>query len=114
MTEKIKIKRALISCWDKKGIDTLAAALVEKEVKIITSVTIKEFLEDGVVIVKDGQEEAIRGADSIILAMGVRSVDGLSDKVKDKVAEVYVIGDAKEPRKALDAVAEGAEVGREI
>jgi NAD(H)-dependent 7beta-hydroxy-3-oxo-delta4-cholenoic acid oxidoreductase len=86
----------------------------DKEVKIITSATVKEFLEDGVVIVKDGQEQAIRGADSIILAVGTRPVDVLKDQVKDKVVEVYVIGDAKEPRNALDAVAEGAEVGRII
>jgi len=32
----------------------------------------------------------------------------------DKVAEVYVIGDAKEPRKALEAIAEGANIGRKI
>lgn len=92
----------------------ILSRLRDKEVKIITSATVKEFLEDGVVIVKDGQEEAIRGADSVILAMGTRSVDVLSDKIKDKVAEVYVIGDAKEPRKALEAIAEGAEVGRNI
>ena len=92
----------------------ILSRLRDKEVKIITSATVKEFLEDGVVIVKDGQEEAIRGADSIILAVGTRSVDVLSGQVKDKVAEVYVIGDAKEPRKALEAIAEGAEVGRNI
>ena len=46
--------------------------------------------------------------------MGSRSVDQLSKKIRDKVAEVYVIGDAKEPRKALEAIAEGAEAGRKI
>jgi hypothetical protein len=30
------------------------------------------------------------------------------------VAEVYVIGDAKTPRKALEAITEGAQVGRLI
>ncbi len=52
--------------------------------------------------------------DTIILAMGARALDELSGKIKDKVAEVYVIGDAKEPRKALEAIAEGAEVRRNI
>jgi len=92
----------------------LMQRLREKGVKIITSATVKEILDDGVVIVKDGQEETILGMDYIILAMGAKSVDKLSDKIKGKVAEVYVIGDAKEPRKALEAIAEGSEVGRKI
>jgi len=46
--------------------------------------------------------------------MGVRPIDDISDKIKDKVSEVYVIGDAKEGRTALEAIAEGSEVGRKI
>lgn len=92
----------------------LLPRLQEKGVKVITSATVKEVLEDGVVITRDGQEETIRGMDYIILACGTRLVDELSQKIKDKVAEVYVIGDAKEPRKALEAIAEGSEVGRKI
>jgi len=92
----------------------LLLRLQQKGVKAITSATVKEILEDGVVITRNGQEETIRGMDYIILAMGAKSVNELSDKIKDKVAEVYVIGDAKEPRKALEAIAEGAEVGRKI
>jgi len=92
----------------------LMPRLRERGVKAVTLATVKEILEDGVVIAKDGQEEAIRGMDYIILAVGAESVDELSECIKDRVAEVYVIGDAKEPRKALEAIAEGAEVGRKI
>jgi NADPH-dependent 2,4-dienoyl-CoA reductase/sulfur reductase-like enzyme len=88
--------------------------LRDKEVKILTLAKVKEFLEGGIVIVKDGQEVVIRGVDSIVLAMGAESADKLSGRIKDKGAEVYVIGDAKEPRKALEAIAEGAEIGRNI
>lgn len=92
----------------------LLPRLREKGVEVITSATVREFLEDGVIIIKDGQEETIRGMDFIILACGTESVDELSAKIKDKVPEVYVIGDAKEPRKALEAIAEAAEIAREI
>jgi NADPH-dependent 2,4-dienoyl-CoA reductase/sulfur reductase-like enzyme len=92
----------------------LMRRLREKEVKVLTSATVKEFLEDGIVIDVDGQEKAIRGIDRIILAMGAKSIDTLSAKIKDEVSEVYVIGDANKPRKALEAIAEGAEVGRNI
>jgi hypothetical protein len=86
----------------------------EKEVEIRTLTTVKEFLEDGVVVVKGGQEETIGGLDYIVLGMGVSSIDEISDSIKDKVPEVYVIGDAKEGRTALEAISEGAEVGRKI
>ena len=107
----------------------LMAGLREKGVEILTSTRVKEILPDGVRVVntvkqilpdwttvtKDGDEErVIRGIDRIILAMGVQSVDDLSGSIGGSVAEVHVIGDAKEPRKALEAIAEGTEVARAI
>ena len=66
-------------------------------------------------VCKEGdKEEAIHGMKTIILAMGAKSVDVLSAELKRKVPEVYVIGDAKKPRKALEAIAEAAEVARKI
>ena len=92
----------------------LLQRLREKEVNILTSAKVKEFIEDGIVIIRDGKESVIRNADSIILAMGAVSIDQLSKYIKGQVAEVYVIGDAEEPRRALEAIAEGMEVGRRI
>ena len=77
--------------------------------------TVKQILPDWTTVTKDGdQERTIGGIDRIILAMGVQSVDDLSHKIGDRVAEVHVIGDAKQPRQVLEAIAEGAEVGRAI
>jgi NAD(H)-dependent 7beta-hydroxy-3-oxo-delta4-cholenoic acid oxidoreductase len=90
----------------------LMQRLREKEVKIVTGATVKEIIEDGVVITKDGKEETISGQSHVVLACGVRSVDALSNSLMDKVSEVHVIGDAKEPRRALEAIAEGAQIGR--
>jgi len=92
----------------------LMQRLREKGVRIRTSTKVKEFLEDGVLVEKDGLEESIRGLGHIVLGMGVSSVDDISDKIKDKVPEVYVIGDAKEGRTILNAIAEGSEIGRKI
>ncbi len=88
--------------------------LRENGVQILTSTKVKEFLEDGVIVIRNGQEETIRGMKRIVLAMGARSVEVLSEKLKDKVSEVYVIGDAKQARRALEAIAEGAQIGRAI
>ena len=77
--------------------------------------TIVETKPDRTVNCKEGEkEEAIRGMRTIVLAMGAKSVDVLSAQLKGKVPEVYVIGDAKKPRKALEAIAEAAEVARKI
>jgi pyruvate/2-oxoglutarate dehydrogenase complex dihydrolipoamide dehydrogenase (E3) component len=92
----------------------LMQRLHAKGVKILTSAKVKEILDDGVIFIRDGQEESVRNVDAIVLALGASPVDSLSEKIKGKVAEVYVIGDAKEPRKILEATAEGAEVGRKI
>lgn len=83
-------------------------------VNILTSATVTEILDDGVVFTRNGNRESIRGVDRVILAMGARPVDHLSERVKDKVAEVYLIGDAKKPRRALDAIHEAYEVARRI
>jgi NAD(H)-dependent 7beta-hydroxy-3-oxo-delta4-cholenoic acid oxidoreductase len=92
----------------------LMQRLHEKGVTVMGSSKVKEIIDDGVVIDREGKEETLHGMDSIILARGVKSVDALSDAIKNKVPEVYVIGDAKEPREALEAIAEGNKVGREI
>jgi pyruvate/2-oxoglutarate dehydrogenase complex dihydrolipoamide dehydrogenase (E3) component len=101
----------------ESGVNILTCTKVKEilEDGVVTVNTIKETLRDGTVVIKDGQvQQTICGMDAIILALGAKSVDELSQKIKDKVAEVYVIGDAKQPRKALEAIAEGAEVERKI
>jgi NAD(H)-dependent 7beta-hydroxy-3-oxo-delta4-cholenoic acid oxidoreductase len=92
----------------------LMQRLRDKGVKIITSATVTEILDDGVIFTRGGEEESIHNVDTIVLALGARPVDSLSEKIKGEVAEVFVIGDAKEPRKILEATAEGAEIGRQI
>ena len=52
--------------------------------------------------------------DTVVLAAGAKSVRSLVDQIKGRVPETYVIGDAKSPRKALEAVAEGLAAGRTI
>jgi NADPH-dependent 2,4-dienoyl-CoA reductase/sulfur reductase-like enzyme len=112
-----------------EGRTLLMERLHDNGVRILTCRKVREILQDGVVVVntivetkpdrtvayREGEtEEAIRGMKTIILAMGAKSVDVLSAQLKDKVPEVYVIGDAKKPRKALEAIAEAAEVARKI
>ncbi len=92
----------------------LMQRLREKGVVALTSTTVKAITADGAIVVRDGREETLSGMDHIVLACGTRPVDGLSVPLAGKVGEVHVIGDAKKPRRALEAIAEGSEVGRAL
>ncbi len=92
----------------------LLSRLAFNGVKIITEARVNEITEDSVIYEKDGCEETVTGLDAVVLAIGVKPSAKLAEEAKGKVAELYIIGDAKEQRKALDAIAEGADVGRTI
>ncbi len=92
----------------------LLQRLAEQGVRSVTSATIKKITADSVVIDREGKEETIGSMDTIVLALGVASLRELEDELKDKVNEVYVIGDAKTPATAMEAIAAGAEIGRQI
>ena len=92
---------------------TILEDLSRLGVRTLTKAKAKEITDQGVWIDRDGREEWIPG-DTVVLAAGSRPVNSLYDQIKDRVKEIYVIGDAKSPRKALEAVAEGLDVGRKI
>lgn len=92
----------------------LAQRLSELGVKIMTSATLRLITADGVVVTRNGEEEVLRGLDTIVLAVGVAPARDLAEQLKERVAELYVIGDAENPASALEAFAAGAEVGRKI
>ncbi|MCR4434750.1 MAG: NAD(P)/FAD-dependent oxidoreductase [Clostridiales bacterium] len=83
-------------------------------VEMLTGFKVKAVLDDGVLCEKDGIEQKLEGYDSIVLAIGSVAYNPLEDKIKDKVAEVHVIGDAVKARKALEAISEGARLAVRI
>ena len=86
----------------------LLQRLKDYEVKIETETSVVEFLDDGVVVKKDGRIEERKGFDTIVLALGTKSNAELKEPLEARISEVYVIGDALKPRKAIEAVEEGA------
>ena len=56
----------------------------------------------------DGESSVLEGFDTIILAMGCEPYNPLQVQLEGKVAELVVVGDAKEARQAIDATWEGA------
>ena len=67
----------------------------------------------GVDVVIGADESHIAG-DTVVLAMGVTPLDDIYHSLQGRVKELYLIGDAREPRKAFDAIREGFETGMTI
>jgi 2,4-dienoyl-CoA reductase (NADPH2) len=92
---------------------TIMAELRRLGVTIMTGVTAVAVTEDGLEIEKE-DGKGFLPADSIVLAVGSNAENGLLTELEGLVPEVYAIGDAKSPRKALEAIREGFEVGIKI
>lgn len=82
-------------------------------VRTMTNTRATEVTDKGLVVEREGNETFL-SADTVVMAAGAKSVNALYEKIKDRVPEVYLIGDARTPRKALEAVAEGFQAGRTI
>ncbi|MBN1495322.1 MAG: FAD-dependent oxidoreductase [Spirochaetes bacterium] len=109
----VEMTDAVAADMFSEGRELLMEKLRHREVRIITSATVKEIVQDGAVVALPGGEERIAGMDYIILATGAEPVNGLAGEAAG-VPEVHVIGDAREPRQVLDAVREGSETGRAL
>jgi 2,4-dienoyl-CoA reductase (NADPH2) len=90
---------------------TVMQDLWRLSVKTLTRTRAKEITDGGVIVDRGGKEDLIPG-DTVVIAAGAKATNALYEKLKGRAPEVYLIGDAKTPRKALEAVAEGMAVGR--
>jgi NADPH-dependent 2,4-dienoyl-CoA reductase/sulfur reductase-like enzyme len=87
--------------------------LKENNVAIYTNTPVKEIVDDGVIVDRNGKEEKISPTDTIVLAVGVKPVNELVNKLEGKVNKLITVGDALEVRKALEAIEEGYKAGLE-
>ena len=66
-----------------------------------------EIKKDGVVVENtETKKQSFVLADTVILAIGSRSVNNLAHELKGKIAKLSIIGDANKPRKVIDAIQE--------
>lgn len=88
-------------------------------VKAKTSTKVKEITSEGVIVEPDftgrqnGMTELI-SCDTVVLAVGTQSNNTLEAELRNITAKTIVIGDAKTPRKAYEAIHEGFDSAREI
>jgi NADH dehydrogenase FAD-containing subunit len=92
----------------------LSQRLAEKGVTLLTSTKVKELGKHYVLVENSSGTRKIEGFDTIVLALGSKSDDRIAKDLEGKVPALYVIGDASEPREALEAVYEGEEIAIKI
>jgi len=64
---------------------------------------------------RNGEPFKLEGVDSIVLAVGSRPENSLLEEIKTNLnVPVFVVGDAKASRNALEAIRDGVETGLSI
>ena len=81
----------------------------------VTGAEVKEITTDGVVFELEGEKKKLL-ADTVVLAAGYCATTALVEKLKAAAGAraCYAIGDCVEPRKAIEAIREGFEIGNKI
>ena len=101
--EKMNLDNKL---WLRKMVD-------ESGVASLTSAKIQTLGGNGIVVSINGAEKKI-AADSVVLALGMKSRSQLKDSLAQAPFEVFAIGDCVKPRKIMDAIWEGFHTSRVI
>ncbi len=82
-------------------------------IRVMDQIPVKEINKSGVVVEKDGKETLLP-ADTVVLAIGAAANNDLAEKLKGRVKELHLIGDAHKPRKITEALREGFDLAREL
>ncbi|MEX2753562.1 MAG: FAD-dependent oxidoreductase [Candidatus Freyarchaeota archaeon] len=81
--------------------------------KLITQAKVVEVTSEGAIYEKEGQR-TLEKADTVIVALGTVPNSSLYEKLKDKVPETYVVGDAAQRGKIMNAIHSAAEIAMKI
>jgi NADPH-dependent 2,4-dienoyl-CoA reductase/sulfur reductase-like enzyme len=92
----------------------LRRMLKSASVEILRWSEVKAIEGNDVFFLQEGKEVRLKNLDAVILALGARANDPLSKDIGPFVPELLVIGDARKPRKALNAIFEGYAAGQNI
>ena len=81
--------------------------------RIILGATVTR-IEEGAAVYRQGDEEKTLAAAFVVTAMGAKPDDALEGALQKLVIPYRTAGDAKSPRRLLEAIHEGDRAGREI
>ena len=85
-----------------------------RKVDMRTNVRYEEITDKGLVISSNDGERRLIEADTIVLALGVKTDTELANRLKGKVTEIHLAGDCVEPYGLREAIASGSRVARRV
>ena len=91
----------------------LTDLLALNRVDVLTGVSVDEITAEGIKITVNNAEKTIK-ADTVVLAAGLKSDDGLYRALKGQFPNVHIVGDCREPRNIMGAIWDGFEAGRTV
>jgi 2,4-dienoyl-CoA reductase-like NADH-dependent reductase (Old Yellow Enzyme family)/thioredoxin reductase len=94
--------------------DYLMHRLGQYGVKIITGAKVEAITDHGVLLDIGGRQQMADGFSSIVLALGSKPTDDLAKELKGVVEELYVVGDARQVARVVDATAQAAEAALQV
>lgn len=92
---------------------TMLKDLRYKDITELTNAEVLEITKNEVVVKRADKLNRIK-ADNVIIATGVKKDRTLHKAIKKKDYAVRLVGDAKNPRKAIDAISEGFKAGLRV
>jgi len=81
------------------------------KVKVIVNTIVREITSNSIIVTnRDFKRKKIE-CDTVVLAVGRKPNQDFYKSIRDEIANMYLIGDCKKPRKIHDAIFEGYTVG---
>jgi 2,4-dienoyl-CoA reductase-like NADH-dependent reductase (Old Yellow Enzyme family)/thioredoxin reductase len=86
----------------------LHTRLKEAGCRLLFDTTVKRIEETSVTVLVEGREQILSPVDQVIVAVGLKSNDKLKEILQAKKIRHFIIGDALQPRRIIEATEEGA------
>jgi hypothetical protein len=88
--------------------------LIRSSTNVFNKAEVKAVSGKDVTIDRDGDIITLRDVDSIVISVGVKPNRVLQEELKKGSFKVHVIGNCSREGAIMEAVADGAEVGRRV
>ena len=106
-TKEVTVVEMLKSMGQDIGISSrwgMINGLKKFGVKTMTSTKVVALKTDGVLVEREEGKQELIPADTVVLAIGSRSVNSLYQELEGEAVKISLIGDAVKPAKILDAI----------
>jgi len=86
----------------------LHTRLKEAGCRLLFNTTVKKIEESSITVLIEGREQILSPVDQVIIAVGLKPHDELKEILQAKKIRHFIIGDALQPRRIIEATEEGA------